>query len=66
MEGTADTDYRHATRVSEEFKTKNLGKFHDLHVQVIHYYLQMYMKTSETNILRYINLILLIFYQHQH
>ena len=33
--------------------------------KVIHYYLQMCSKTLETNVLKYMNLILLIFYQHQ-
>ena len=32
--------------------------------KVIHYYLQMYWKTLEINALKYMNLILLIFYQH--
>ena len=33
--------------------------------RVIHYYLQMYLKTLEINVLKYFNLILLIFYLHQ-
>ena len=33
MEDIADADYRHAKRVSEKFKTKNLGENHDLYVQ---------------------------------
>ena len=32
--------------------------------KVIHYYLQSYLKILETNVLKYMNLILLIFYQH--
>ena len=31
----------------------------------LHYYLQMYLKTLKVNVLRYMNLILLIFYLHQ-
>ena len=30
----------------------------------IHYYLQMYLKTFEINVFKYMNLILFIFYQH--
>ena len=33
--------------------------------KVIHCYLQMYLKTFEINVLKYMHLILLIFYQHQ-
>ena len=32
--------------------------------KAIHYYLQMYLKTLETTGMKYMNLILLIFYQH--
>ena len=32
--------------------------------KVIHYYLQMYLKILETNVLKYMNLIPLIFYQN--
>ena len=28
-----DVDYRHAQKVFEEFKTKNLGEYHNLYVQ---------------------------------
>ena len=33
MEDITDTDYRHANKVFEEFKQKNLGEYHDLYVQ---------------------------------
>ena len=33
MEDITDTDYRHANKVSKEFKLKNLGEHHDLYVQ---------------------------------
>ena len=33
MEGTTSVGYRHAKKVCEEFKSKNLGDYHDLHVQ---------------------------------
>ena len=32
--------------------------------KVIHYYVQIYLKTLEMNVLKYMNLILLIFYLH--
>ena len=45
------------------------GDYHKLYVQsymfkVIHYDLQMYLKTLEINVLKYMNLILHIFYLH--
>ena len=33
MEGITSVDYRHVKRVYKEFKLKNLGDCHDLHVQ---------------------------------
>ena len=33
MEGITSVDYRHAKRVYKEFKSKNLGDYHDLYVQ---------------------------------
>ena len=33
MEDIADVDYRHAKRVCKEFNNKNIGDYHDLHVQ---------------------------------
>ena len=60
-------NYVHAQKVFEEFKLKNLSDYHDLYVitLVIHYYLQMCLKTLETSVLKYMNLILLIFCQLQ-
>ena len=54
LEDITDKDYTHVQKVFEEFNLK-----------MIHYYLQIYLKTLETSILKYMNLILLIFYQHQ-
>ena len=33
MESITSVDYRHAQRVYKEFKSKNLGDYHDLNVQ---------------------------------
>ena len=33
MEDITDPDYKHAKKVSEDFKIKDLGDYHDLHVQ---------------------------------
>ena len=33
MEDITDADYVHAKRVCKDFEIKNLGEYHDLHVQ---------------------------------
>ena len=33
LEDITDADYAHAKRVSKDFEIKNLGEYHDLHVQ---------------------------------
>ena len=33
MEDITDADYTHAKRVCKDFELKNLGEYHDLHVQ---------------------------------
>ena len=33
MEDITDVDYRHANKVFNEFRLKNLGEYHDLYVQ---------------------------------
>ena len=65
MEDITNTDSKYAKRVWKDFKTslKNLGEYHDLLVQSGTYSLQMYLKTFERHVLKFINLILLIFYQ---
>ena len=37
-EGITDEDYKHAQKVKEVFKIKNLGEYHDLYVQSDSYY----------------------------
>ena len=73
MEDITDVDCRNTKRVLNYFNNKNLDGYHDLYVQsdtlflayvLIQYFLQMNLRILETNILKYMNLILLIFYQH--
>ena len=56
LEDITDEVYIHAQKVFEELKLKNLGEYHDL------YCLQMYLKIFKINVLKYMNLILLILY----
>ena len=44
-----------------EFNIKNLGKYHNLYGQVIHYCLQKFLELS---LLKYMNLFLLVAYLH--
>ena len=62
LEDNTDKDCTHVKKVFEKFNLKNVGDYHDLYVQT---YLQMYLKTLKTSALKYMNLILPIFYQHQ-
>ena len=59
MEGITSFDDKHAKRVYKEFQSKNLGDYHDLHVQ--RDTLQMCLKTLGTSLLKCMNLILLNF-----
>ena len=61
LEDTIDEDYTHVQKVFEELKLQNLGDYTIFMVKAIYYYLQMYSKTLETSVLKYMNLILLIF-----
>ena len=63
MENITVVDHRHTKRVFKYFSNTNLGDYHDLYVQVIHHYLLMYLKALEVNFLKYMKLILFIFYQ---
>ena len=49
----------------EELKLKNLGDYHDLYAQSDTLCLQLFWKTLETSVLKYMNSILLIFCLHQ-
>ena len=65
MEDITYVDYRHAKKVFKNFNNKNLGDYHDLYVQSDNYYLQIYLRILEINALKYMSLILLIFYLHR-
>ena len=61
LEDITDKDYAHAQKVFVEPKLKNLGNYMTCMFKAIHYCLLMYLKTLETNLLKYMNLTLLIF-----
>ena len=61
MEDITYADYMHAKKVWKDFKIKHLCEYYDLYVQNDTYF-QMYLKTLEINVLKYMNLIWLIFY----
>ena len=65
LKDITDRDYTHAQKVFKELKLKNLGDYHDLYVQGDTLLLADVLKTLETSVLKYKNLILLIFCQHQ-
>ena len=44
-------------RVHKEFKSKNLGDYHDLYLQSGTLLLAVCLKTLETSVLNYVNLI---------
>ena len=58
----SDEDYKQAQKLFEEFELKNLGEYHDLYVS--NYCLQIYLTILKINILKYMKLIMLIFYLH--
>ena len=63
LEDISDKDYAHAQKVFNEHCTE-MGDYHDFMFKLIHFYLQMFLKNLETNALKYMDLILLIFYLH--
>ena len=65
LKDITDEHYAHAQKMFDEFGLKNLGDNHDLYVQRDTLLLQMYLKTLETSVLKYMNLILHIFCLHQ-
>ena len=65
LDSITDEDYVHAQKVWKGFKIKNLGEYHDLYVQSNTLYcFLMCLKILETSVLKYVNLILLIFCLH--
>ena len=49
-------------KISEEFNLKNLGDYHVLHVQSDTLLLANVLKPLEASVLKYVNLILLLFF----
>ena len=64
MEDITDVDYRHGKTVFEYLINKNLGDYHDLYVQSDTLLLADVFENLERCVLRYTNLILLIFSLH--
>ena len=62
LENTSDEDYAYAQKVWEVFEIKNRGEYHHLYHKVIHYCLQICLKTLEICFLKYMNVILHILY----
>ena len=56
-----DEDYIHAQKVFKEFEIKNLGEYLDLYVQSDTLLLALVFENFRKNVLKYVNLILLIF-----
>ena len=61
LEDIINTDYAHAQNVFNEYCT-DIGDYHDLYVQTDTLLLADVLKNLEINALKYIELILLIFY----
>ena len=70
MEDITDVDCRQGKTVFEYLINKNLGDYHDSYVQsdtllLTDVFENKCKQILETNVLKYMNLILLIFYLHQ-
>ena len=63
MEDITDVVYRHAKKVPKYLNNKNLGDYHDLYVTL--YCLGILFENFRNNVLRYMNLTLLISFKHQ-
>ena len=63
LENIINEDYTHFQKVFEKFTLKNLGDYHDLYVQKDTLLLADMFENLEISVLKYMNLILLIFYQ---
>ena len=61
LEDVTGEDYKHYKKVWEIFEIKSLGEYHDLYAQCDILLLEMYLETLETSVLKYMDLILLIF-----
>ena len=65
LEEITAKDKKYAQKVFEELKLKNLGDYHDLHVQSDTLFFADYLKALETGALEYMNSVLLLFCLHQ-
>ena len=61
LEDVTGEDYKHYKKVWEISEIKSLGEYHDLYAQCDILLLEMYLETLETSVLKYMDLILLIF-----
>ena len=61
LKDITDKDYIHAQKVFKEFKFKKLVDFHDLYAQSDSLLLADVFENFRNNLLKYMNLILLIF-----
>ena len=58
MEDITDADYAHTKRVCRDFKTKKLGIYHDLYLQINALLLaDVFSMTFKTCVLKYMSLI---------
>ena len=64
LEHISDKDYLHAQKVWDVFEVKNLGEYHVCMFKLIYFCLQIFLKNLETNALKCMDLILLIFILH--
>ena len=66
LEDITDEDYGHGQKVWDVFEIKNQGENYDFYVlSDAIFFLQIYLKTLEMIVLKYMDLILLIFCRHQ-
>ena len=63
MKNITDTDYAYAKRVCKNFEIKNLGEYHDLYVQSNTLLLVDVFENFKISVLKYMSLILQIFFQ---
>ena len=64
LKNIADKDYIHAQKVFKEFEIKHLGEYDDLYVQSDTLLLEHVLENFRNKCIKFMNLILLIFYLH--